>query len=142
MNAKIVERITDLVRDFYRSGKNMTAPELIDLRRRLASLKYAFALEVSAYLQDRNDTEFRRKSKFARIRKEVIDGGESAAKAEIKAHAECNEELKAESGADAVYRSAALIFDSVKDVLDAIGQQVANMRQERMEEMRGTGSQP
>lgn len=135
------ELITSLVGEYYRHGDRMTAEQLIDLRRRLSGLKYVLALETGSTYKEKNATEFTRKRQFAKIRQDKIDAGESGVKAEAAAEAEIAKEREQEQLADAIYRASYLILESSKDVLDAIAQQIANLRQEKREEMAGRGSQ-
>lgn len=133
--------ITDMIGEYYRTGDKATAEQLLDLQRRLSCVKYALALQIGDLYTDKNGAEFRRKAAFFRFKKEGIDTGSSAAKAETDAENKIDELRKEEGQADALYKSAALILESTKDVLHAITQHIANLRQERREEMQGTGSQ-
>lgn len=135
------DMITDMVGEYYRKGDIATAEQLIDLQRRLACVKYAFALQLAEMYIEKNGAEYRRKSAFFRLKKDGIEAGASAAKAETDAEKEIDDLRKEEAHTDGVYRAAALVLESTKDVLHAITQHIANLRQERREEMQGTGSQ-
>lgn len=138
----IYDRITALVRRYYLLPKDtVDVRGLLDLRRELAALKYGLAIEAGELYEEKNGAEYRRKSAFAASRAELIGKGDSAAKAEALALAETAEQMKDEALADAAWKKAALILDSVGDVLGAISQQIANLRQEKNEEFAGIGSQ-
>jgi hypothetical protein len=138
----LADRITDLIRAYHKlPTATPDVDRLLDLRRQLATLKFGFAVEVGQLYQERNGAEFRRKAEFARIKADHIAGGDSAAKAEAAAEIAIEELRKEESHADAMYRGAYLIHDAAKDVLDVLGQHVANVRQEKRAETTGQGSQ-
>lgn len=137
------ELITDIIREYYKTAKNNPEIEgVMQMRIRLATLKYGLAAEVAGLYEEKNGTEFRRKAAFMARRADLMQtDGTSGAKAEAIAQAETVELLKQESIADAAYKAANLVLESAKDVLDVMGQHIANLRQERKEEMTGTGSQ-
>lgn len=135
------KNITALIGKYYRNGHKMTAEQLLDLRRRLAAMKYALALETGELYKGKNETEFRRKAEYTRRKKEALDGGANGVKSEIEAEAAVEQLRKDEHEADATHKAANLILDSAKDVLDALSQHIANLRQEKRDEMTGQGSQ-
>ena len=90
---------------------------------------------------ERNAAEFARKAEFSRRRHDLVSGGATVAKAESEAQAEVLALLDAEQKADAAYKAGNLILDSAADVMRALSQHIANLRQERREEMAGAWSQ-
>lgn len=136
------DEIHSIIGRYYKMPKNGCDVEtLLDMRRRLACLKYGLAAEVGGLYDEKNGSEYRRKAAFAQKRAEAIKAGDSAAKAGATAEAETTEHLKDDMSADAAYKAGNLILEAVKDVLDAMAQHIANLRQERREEMAGQGSQ-
>lgn len=142
MKPDLHEEIRQIIQQYYRMPKSGTEVKpLLDMRCRLACLKYGLSVEVGQLYDEKNGAEYRRKAAFASKRAELIEAKESAAKAETMASAAVAELLKDEMSADAAHRSAWLIFEAVGDVLNAMSQHIANLRQERHEEMTGQGSQ-
>ena len=140
--AQLPYAIADCVNAYYRLPKDgVDVDALLNLQRRLAGLKYAFAVEVGKMYAERNAAEFARKAEFSRRRHDLISKGSAVAKAESEAQAEVLALLDAEQKADAAYKAGNLILDSSADVLRAMSQHIANLRQERREEMAGAGSQ-
>ena len=140
--SQLPEAIGSCVNAYYRLPKDgVDVVSLLDLQRRLAGLKYAFAVEVGRMYAERNAAEFTRKAEFSRRRHDLVSNGTTVAKAESEAQAEVLALLDAEQKADAAYKAGNLILDSAADVMRALSQQIANLRQERREEMAGAGSQ-
>ena len=134
--------IREIIAAYYKWPKNGTdAKTLMKMRSGLACLKYGLAVQVGELYDEKNATEYRRKSAFAQERGKAIGAKESAAKAEALASEATTEHLKDEMSADAAYRAGYLVLDAVTDVLAAMSQHIANLRQERHEEMTVTGSQ-
>lgn len=134
------ERITDVVKDYYRYKDKAGIEGLIRIRKNLAVLKYGLATEVAELYTEKNGAEFRRKAEYYRKKKELLKTS-TIGKAETEAEVLIEELRKEEQMADALYKSASFILDSAKDVLDALSQHIANLRQEKREEMTGQGSQ-
>ena len=140
--SQLPEAIGSCVNAYYRLPKDgVDVVSLLDLHRRLAGLKYAFAVEVGRMYAERNAAEFARKAEFSRRRHDLVSGGATVAKAESEAQAEVLALLDAEQKADAAYKAGNLILDSAADVMRALSQHIANLRQERREEMAGAWSQ-
>ncbi len=136
------DEIRSIIQEYYKAPKNgCDVDTLMNMRRRLACLKYGLAAEVGGLYDEKNGAEYRRKAAFAQKRAEAISEGDTAAKAEAKAQEATTEQLKDDLSADAAYKAGNLILEAVKDVLDAMAQHIANLRQEKREEMAGQGSQ-
>lgn len=136
------DQIRAIIQAYYKTPKNGVDVEtLMNMRRRLACLKYSLAASVGGMYEEKNGAEYRRKAAFAKAEAEAIAGNDTAAKARVKASEAVTELLKDEMLADAAYKAANMILEAVKDVLDAMAQHIANLRQERREEMAGNGSQ-
>lgn len=142
MNKTTAERIEDGVHAF----KGMK-PDPANLERLLwyqttfAPLLFEFAGEVGELYKRRNETEFQRRAAFNRSRREYIQGGNSAAKAESFAAVDVEALLNDEQRADAEYKAAALLLEHGRDVLQAIVQIISHLKAEKRAEQYGAGSQ-
>ena len=140
--SQLPDAIAACVNAYYRLPKDgVDVVSLLDLQRRLAGLKYAFAVEVGRMYAERNAAEFARKAEFSRRRHDLVSGGATVAKAESEAQAAILPLLETEQKADAAHKAGNLILESSADVLRAMSQHIATLRQERRHEMAGMGSQ-
>ena len=142
MNETLPDHITDCIREYYKFPNDTTDVDtLINLRKKLAGLKFGLSVSVGVLYKQKNSAEYSRKAEFYRIRQRLISEGASAAKAESEAQAEILELMDLEQQADAEYRAAYLILESAGGVLDTMNQHIANLRSEKRVETFGQGSQ-
>ena len=142
MNEPLPDLIADCIREYYKFPNDTADVDtLINLRRKLAGLKFGLSVSVGVLYRQKNATEHARKAEFFRIRQRLISEGASAAKAESAAHADVVTPMDLEQQADAEYRAAYLILESAGGVLDTMNQHIANLRSEKRVEAFGQGSQ-
>ena len=112
--SQLPEAIGSCVNAYYRLPKDgVDVVSLLDLQRRLAGLKYAFAVEVGRMYAERNAAEFARKAEFSRRRHDLVSGGATVAKAESEAQAAILPLLETEQKADAAHKAGNLILESL-----------------------------
>jgi len=135
------DHIADCIRDYYRMPNDtVDVDTLINLRRKLAGLKFGLSVSVGVLYKQKNAAEYARKAEFYRTRQELVKGGASAAKAESEAMAGILALMDIEQQADSEYRAAYLILESAGGVLDTMNQHIANLRSEKRVETFGQGS--
>ena len=141
MNETLPDHITDCIREYYKfPNDTVDVDTLINLRRKLAGLKFGLSVSVGVLYKQKNATEHARKAEFYRLRQELVKGGHSAAKADCEAYAAIIALMDAEQLADSEYRAAALILDAAAGVLDTMNQHIANLRSEKKAEVFGQGA--
>jgi hypothetical protein len=106
--------------------------------RRLSVLLFDYAGEVGDLYKQSKGSEYTRKTAFERERLRLIGEGKSAAAAGNEAQTTISELAFAEVCADADYRSALMQYQAAGDVLRAISQHIASMKEERRLEMSGS----
>lgn len=110
--------------------------------RKLACAIFDYTGEVGDLYKAANAYSFARKAAYERERIRLIkEDGKSAAAADAEAKAKIENELESEMNADADYRSAMMQLQGARDVLDAMRQHIASIKQEMKLEMTGQGSQ-
>lgn len=109
--------------------------------QKLACCLFDYAGEVGDLYKAAKGAEYARKAAFEKKRLELIEAGKSAAAAEAEAKAGTTGDLFNETCADADYRAAFMQYSAARDVLEAMRQHIASLKQEHRLEMTGQGSQ-
>lgn len=141
-NAKTIDRICEIIARYEKLPKGFNdVSALIDGRKLLATLLFQYANEVGELYQEKLGAEFLRKSAFERKRTGHIESGDSATAAEAKAKGEIFDEMKDEMMADGLHKRADLLRQHAGDVLNAMNQHIASLKDERRLETQAQGSQ-
>lgn len=133
--ARIVARYESLPDD-YRDIDGLTKGQ-----RKLACALFSYAKEVGEQYRQSKGAEYARKTAFERERLRLIGEGKSAAAAEIEAKAAVENALFHEVEADAEYRAGWMQYNAARDVLEAMRQHIASLKQEYRIEMAGAAQQ-
>lgn len=110
--------------------------------RKLACAIFDYCGEVGDMYKSAKAHEFFRKATYERERIRLIkEESKSASAADAEARAKIEKEMRAEVDADADYRAAMMQLQGARDVLEAMRQHIASIKQEMKLEMTGQGSQ-
>ena len=139
----VIEQIADLIfwyRDI-KKGFNDVA-KLQTVIRRLSTLLFIYAAELSDYYKEKNESEYMRKSAFEKEKNRLIKAGESAAAAASAATVFVDDLLNNEQACDSAYKKANLFYDAAQNVFEAMRQQVSTLKTEKSLEFKGGLQQP
>ena len=103
---------------------------LIKAKRKLVGYSYRFSEIVGYALEVYNETYSYRKTSFANEKLQHIESGDSAAKAELKAELIISELRLAEGENEALYRKVKSYFDTMRDAITSITQDISILRKE------------
>ena len=112
-------------------------------QRKLACALFDYSGEVADLYKAAKGTEYMRKATYEKERlRLIIEEEKSASAADAQAKAKvADKELFNETTADADYRAGLMQLHAARDVLEAMRQQIASLKQERHLDMTGQGSQ-
>ena len=139
----MIERITQII-EWYASLKRdfHDVPQLMSARRTLVTSLAEMAVQVAILYEQRNGAEFQRKNAHSEIlRREMSVEKTSAAAAKIIADNEVSAAMQREYDADSEYQKGRILYDAWKNVCDVMGQHISNLKAERTDDFRGSGSQ-
>jgi len=103
---------------------------LIKAKRKLVGYSYRFSEVVGYALDEYNATYASRKLELANKKLRYIEEGDTAGKAELKAELK-NYQLRVAEGVDeALYRKVKSYFDTMRDAITSITQDISILRKE------------
>ena len=103
---------------------------LIKAKRKLVGYSFRFSELVGYALEVYNETYSHRKTEFANKKLKHIESGDSAAKAELKAEFIISQLRQEEGETEAFYRKVKSYFDTMRDAITSITQDISILRKE------------
>jgi hypothetical protein len=103
---------------------------LIKAKRKLVGYAYRFSEVVGYALDEYNITYASRKTELANKKLKYIEEGDSAGKAELKAELKNYQLRVAEGENEALYRKVKSYFDTMRDAITSITQDISILRKE------------
>jgi hypothetical protein len=103
---------------------------LIKAKRKLVGYAYRFSEVVGYALDEYNITYASRKTELANKKLKYIEEGDSAGKAELKAELKNYQLRLAEGENEALYRKVKSYFDTMRDAITSITQDISILRKE------------
>ena len=103
---------------------------LINAKRLLVGYCYRFSEVVGYALDEYNVSYSSRKNELAVKKLKYIDSGDSVSKAELKAELKSYELRLAEGESEALYRKVKSYFDTMRDAITSITQDISILRKE------------
>jgi hypothetical protein len=103
---------------------------LIKAKRKLVGYAYRFSEVVGYALDEYNITYASRKNELANKKLKYIESGDSAGKAELKAELKNYQLRVAEGENEALYRKVKSYFDTMRDCITSITQDISILRKE------------
>ena len=133
-----LSQITDIVHWYNRLPKGFSEiGKLQDAIRKIATLLFYFSGEVGDAYEQKNQKEFSRKVAQSKQEDFLIKEGKSAAAAKKMAEVAVESLLNLEQQSDSIYRKSNLLLENAKNVMEAMRQQISNLKQERSLELQG-----
>lgn len=141
--SEFVQPIQKAVTWYASKGKSAPLDLLVEARAKLSCHLFGLSGEVGEAYTGKVGSEFRRKKKFNERLIAYMNGENrmSATAAAVPADADVAQERQDEAEWDAMYRGLWLLYDSTKEVLAAMSQQIASMKQEKGLDIRNMGGQ-
>lgn len=123
----------------YESEPNLGLIPLMDLRRELSCQYYAYQKLAAEAESDYRQYRVQRKSIEAKGKNHLVAQGKSvaAATAEIEAREDYREAYEKEYTAEGRKEAGKRLADAIKQVLSSMQQEIADLRHEKNETMRG-----
>ena len=103
---------------------------LIKAKRKLVGYSYRFSEVVGYALDEYNVTYASRKTELANKKLKYIEQGDTAGKAELKAELKNYQLRLAEGENEALYRKVKSYFDTMRDAITSITQDISILRKE------------
>ncbi len=103
---------------------------LIKAKRKLVGYSYRFSEVVGYALDEYNVTYASRKTELANKKLKYIEEGDTAGKAELKAELKNYQLRLAEGENEALYRKVKSYFDTMRDAITSITQDISILRKE------------
>jgi len=103
---------------------------LIKAKRKLVGYAYRFSEVVGYALDEYNITYASRKNELANKKLKYIEAGDSAGKSELKAELKNYQLRVAEGENEALYRKVKSYFDTMRDCITSITQDISILRKE------------
>ena len=103
---------------------------LIKAKRKLVGYSYRFSEVVGYALDEYNVTYASRKTELANKKLKYIEQGDTAGKAELKAELKNYQIRLAEGENEALYRKVKSYFDTMRDAITSITQDISILRKE------------
>ena len=103
---------------------------LIKAKRKLVGYSYRFSEVVGYALDEYNVTYASRKTELANKKLKYIESGDTAGKAELKAELKNYQLRLAEGENEALYRKVKSYFDTMRDAITSITQDISILRKE------------
>ena len=125
---KQIEKIINLYSNLDSDFKDIN--RLITAKRKLTGYLYRFSVLVGDSLKDYNDSYANRKSLTAQKVLDCIKNGETQFKASLKAEIELKDIRLLEAKHESIYRRIKSQYDSLRDTLQSITQDIATLKNE------------
>ena len=103
---------------------------LIKAKRKLVGYSFRFSELVGFALEEYNVSYASRKNELSIKKLKYIDSGDSAAKAELKAELKSYQLRLTEGESEALYRKVKSYFDTMRDAITSITQDISILRKE------------
>ena len=143
MDSKELEQLTNEIGGIVALYSNLGADfkdidRLIVVKRKLSSYIFRFSVLVGESLESYNKAYAHRKSETAKKVLEFVSSGDAQFKASMRAEVEVKDMRLLEAQYEAVYRRIKSQYDSLRDMLQSIQQDIATLKME-LNEVRNNG---
>lgn len=143
MDSKELEQLTNEIGGIVALYSNLGADfkdidRLIVAKRKLSSYIFRFSVLVGESLEIYNKSYAHRKSETAKKVLEFVSSGDAQFKASMRAEVEVKDMRLLEAQYEAVYRRIKSQYDSLRDMLQSIQQDIATLKME-LNEVRNNG---
>lgn len=143
MDSKELEQLTNEIGGIVALYSNLGADfkdidRLIVAKRKLSSYIFRFSVLVGESLESYNKSYANRKSETAKKVLEYVSSGDAQFKASMRAEVEVKDMRLLEAQYEAVYRRIKSQYDSLRDMLQSIQQDIATLKME-LNEVRNNG---
>lgn len=135
MDSKELEQLTNGIGGIIALYSNLgddfkDIDRLIVAKRKLSGYMYRFSVLVGDALGEYNRNYANRKSSTAKKVLEYISNGETQFKATMRAEVDLKDVRLLEANSEAVYRRIKSQYDSLRDTLSSISQDIATLKNE------------
>ena len=128
---KLIEEIALIIKGYSSLDKDFKdINRLIVAKRKLVGYSYRFSEVVGYALDEYNATYASRKLELANKKLKYIEEGDTAGKAELKAELKNYQLRLAEGENEALYRKVKSYFDTMRDAITSITQDISILRKE------------
>ncbi len=128
---KLIEEIALIIKGYSSLDKDFKdINRLIVAKRKLVGYSYRFSEVVGYALDEYNVTYASRKTELANKKLKYIEAGDTAGKAELKAELKNYQLRLAEGENEALYRKVKSYFDTMRDAITSITQDISILRKE------------
>ena len=128
---KLIEEIARIIKGYSALDKDFKdINRLIVAKRLLVGYSFRFSEVVGYALDEYNVTYASRKTELANKKLKYIESGDSAGKAELKAELKNYQLRLAEGENEALYRKVKSYFDTMRDAITSITQDISILRKE------------
>ncbi len=128
---KLIEEIALIIKGYSSLDKDFKdINRLIVAKRKLVGYSFRFSEVVGYALDEYNVTYASRKNELANKKLKYIEAGDSAAKSELKAELKNYQLRLAEGENEALYRKVKSYFDTMRDAITSITQDISILRKE------------
>ncbi len=128
---KLIEEIALIIKGYSSLDKDFKdINRLIVAKRKLVGYSFRFSEVVGYALDEYNVTYASRKTELANKKLKYIEAGDTAGKAELKAELKNYQLRLAEGENEALYRKVKSYFDTMRDAITSITQDISILRKE------------
>tara|TARA_Y100001938_G_scaffold83586_1_gene114918 strand:+ start:344 stop:781 length:438 start_codon:yes stop_codon:yes gene_type:complete len=128
---KLIEEIALIIKGYSSLDKDFKdINRLIVAKRKLVGYAFRFSAVVGYALDEYNVSYASRKNELANKKLKYIEDGDSAGKAELKAELKNYQLRVAEGENEALYRKVKSYFDTMRDCITSITQDISILRKE------------
>tara|TARA_Y100001937_G_scaffold49140_1_gene68497 strand:- start:35 stop:472 length:438 start_codon:yes stop_codon:yes gene_type:complete len=128
---KLIEEIALIIKGYSSLDKDFKdINRLIVAKRKLVGYAFRFSAVVGYALDEYNVSYASRKNELANKKLKYIEDGDSAGKAELKAELKNYQLRVAEGENEALYRKVKSYFDTMRDAITSITQDISILRKE------------
>lgn len=128
---KLIEEIALIIKGYSSLDKDFKdINRLIVAKRKLVGYSFRFSEVVGYALDEYNVTYASRKTELANKKLKYIEQGDTAGKAELKAELKNYQLRLAEGENEALYRKVKSYFDTMRDAITSITQDISILRKE------------
>ena len=128
---KLIEEIALIIKGYSSLDKDFKdINRLIVAKRKLVGYSFRFSEVVGYALDEYNVTYGSRKTELANKKLKYIEEGDTAGKAELKAELKNYQLRLAEGENEALYRKVKSYFDTMRDAITSITQDISILRKE------------
>lgn len=128
---KLIEEIALIIKGYSSLDKDFKdINRLIVAKRKLVGYAFRFSAVVGYVLDEYNVSYASRKNELANKKLKYIQDGDSAGKAELKAELKNYQLRLAEGENEALYRKVKSYFDTMRDCITSITQDISILRKE------------